>query len=367
METVDNETQLSQSSQESQSFDIPTPGTNIYEGVSSGIANVTAGVINASVPFFRKTYHNFRGNAKSIHKFIRNNLLNTLLRSGVDTRTANRLLNITEAEQLEDIVSNLYKKLDGNINVVLECEELREDAPTMQKNEFDRYMLECIRGNNLPATANRYSQVIDRAFLLHQLILNNITEKEYLNGSVKGQDIVPPNPNARTLFLVQLLLSETGPSYQTSVDDDELYNRYNIYTQQFRSDMSSNPPAVPYDPITGDEARFNPQRQPEPYTVEYGTPLTAAEAQSRIMPNPYPRMKEMELARIAREREKEIAQRKFNKTGKMEKKALKKSNAISFKRTGELGGSKKNKRTMRKKNKRTMRKKNKRTRRRHRK
>ena len=211
---------------------------------------------NNVVPIIRSTYYKLKGNFVETFDFFKNSLKEALRSRGYTEQQIRSFIGNPESEQLNYILTKLYQRLDGNVNVILNCDELDEDKQFYSSNElFETIKRNClIDGNNLPDLALHFTPVINRAFLLNQLIMRNITEADF-EANPGRYDTDEPTNNDRTLFLVQLLLSPSGPEYQLHTTDEELMRRYMYYTE-FRRDIPREPIEVDYDPSIGDVRRY---------------------------------------------------------------------------------------------------------------
>ena len=346
-----SQSQNMEDDEESQSFDIPNPfetmnGKQAIDELINSISIQGAKALKYSkknvLPVLRRTFYNLKTNFTQILEFALYSFKETLRQNGVTEQTIDSLVGNPETEQLNYLVAKLYQKLDGNVNVILNCDELEADKKTMTEYDFIAYKQECIAGNNLTDMTGVLSLLINRAFFLHQLILRNLKEKQYNAKHPAAFDIREPNENARILFLIQLLLSPTGPDYQLVITDSELKKRYAGYTR-FRDELMNESPEQQLD-SQGEEAIFNPQLLPqgEKYSSEYG-PSTLINFGDpipdylRAKPNPYPRMKEAELARIQAQR-KRIQDVRYGRDTSKNAKDNTVSSAPIFKRTGTKGG-----------------------------
>lgn len=127
---------------------------------------------------------------------------------------------------LDSINEYLYTRLDGNYVLVLDCNELVDEAQTLDSGTYNEYLGYCARFNLITASTDmEILSQIQNAFLTYQRSMNPALTAENYNA---------PNNQAVILFLIELMFTPSGPSYTTSADEASVMNFYRRVTSDRR-------------------------------------------------------------------------------------------------------------------------------------
>lgn len=127
---------------------------------------------------------------------------------------------------LDSINEYLYTKLDGNYVLVLNCDEIVDEAQSLDSYTFNEYVDYCARFNLMTASFD--------AEILSQIQTAFLTYQRSMNPGLTAENYIAPNSHAVVFFLIELMFTQSGPSYTTSTDEHGIIHFYRRVTSDRR-------------------------------------------------------------------------------------------------------------------------------------